>query len=203
MSSRTGFTSQPWDTVESTYRQEITLKNGKWFPGYSKRVGMPEAKDKVYLLKNMILRMYKQGYLDETNPDRSDAEYIEYFWKNTKGKYVSIFRLYQDVHEWTTNTEYRSYLEDFLNDFYRLKSKGLDPYSQLYISKRSPRGDYFDLDMRKFYNYQSLRGYCLSLIKKNIKSHGEVKQYYIKYAQKWLDGYRDEDERFFENLRFG
>lgn len=198
----TTFNDLPWDSEGSTYRQEITLENGKFYPGYSKRLGREEARDKRVLLQNMILRMFDVGYLNEKNLYRTNATQIVYSWKNNFGKYVHAFTLYQDCYEWNPD-HYRDYLDAFLTEFYRLKKAGENPYEKLYENKRTKIADPLSLLPPRFFNKLNLRNYCVRLIKGNIRAFGEVLEFYRKYCQRHLDGFGDEDQSFFENIKFG
>ncbi len=190
------------DKSRSTYIQRVFLKNGIWFPGYSKRADAEEATDKTLVLQNWILRMYEKGYLDENNTDRDDAEKIEYYFRGKHQKPVLAFILYQDYFEWVPEY-YRPYLNDFLNEFYRLKKEGKDPYKILYISKKSENRNPLSLDSKSFFDKHNLRMHCTRIYKSSKRPIGAIKAYYISYSQKYLDGYNDSDERFFEGLKFG
>ncbi|MEO9968135.1 MAG: hypothetical protein ABJF11_20250 [Reichenbachiella sp.] len=197
------YASLPWDTSQSTYQQEIILENGKSFPGYSKRLGKEEAKDKRILLQNLILRMYQAGYLDENNPQRDNAVQITYSWKDdSTGRYVHAFTLYQDCYEWNPN-HYRDYLDKFLTRFYELKRSGKNPYEHLYETKRAKFLDPLSITNQRFFNKVNLRNYCVRLIKNNIRAFGEVLNFYIKYCERYFDGFTSEDQSYFDNIKFG
>ncbi|MCV9389159.1 hypothetical protein [Reichenbachiella ulvae] len=198
------YKERAWDSVESTYRQEIYLVNGYRFLGYSKRVGMPEVKDKQILLQNWILRMYKAGYLDESNDRCHDAEKIEYYWKdNVKRNYKLAFTLYQDCFEWN-EAPYRPPIDEFLKSFYKIKAKGLDPHELLYTHKKASPSDPLDLSKKRFYDKEVLQRFCMKLIRSNAQELGAVKAFYINYCDKHLDGYNQRaDEWFFRTIHFG
>ncbi len=195
------YKSLPWDPEGSTYKQEITLENGKFYPGYSRRLGKEEARDKRVLLQNMILRMYDIGYLNEKNPYRSNATQIVYSWKNNLGKFVHAFTLYQDCYEWNSD-HFRDYLDDFLSEVYRLKKVGGNPYELLYENRRTKMADPLNLELR-FSNRLNLRNYSVRLIKNNIRAFGEVLDFYRKYCEKYFNGFDTNDQSFFDNMKFG
>ncbi|MEP3388745.1 MAG: hypothetical protein ABJO02_11185 [Reichenbachiella sp.] len=198
----TTYTSLPWDPEGSTYQQEISLENGKFYPGYSRRLGKEEPRDKRVLLQNMILRMYDVGYLNEQNPNRTNAIQIVYSWRNKLGKFVHAFTLYQDCYEWNPD-HYRDYLDAFLSEFYRLKRIGENPYEKLYENKKTKMADPLSLSPPRFFNKPNLRNYCVRLIKGNIREFGEVLDFYRKYCQTHFDDFGDEDQSFFDNIKFG
>jgi hypothetical protein len=119
------FKKSPWDVHNSTFVHYFYFSNGNCLAGYSKRSGdsFNETSDKVKLIFNMILRFFRDGYLDKTDVRVDDLDYMEYrdrrISKNDPEHIVSIHYTYC---EWNPkylepNGELEP-LHSFLNKFY-------------------------------------------------------------------------------------
>ncbi|MCR9252078.1 MAG: hypothetical protein NXI20_16755 [bacterium] len=192
------YKSAPWDSQNSTFKSVIYFRNGKTIPGYSKRQGFQEVANKQALVQNWVLRLYRDGYLDNQNARVDEVECIE-FSVRSKGDYTHAFTLYQTYVEWNPDF-YRDYLNDFFSNFYSLKRDRKDPYELLYISTKSKKADPLDLSRHRFYTTIDLKNHCIRLIESNIRALGEVRNFYIKYSQKYFNGFNEQDLTFFDHL---
>jgi len=189
-----------WDSQNSTYMQIIHFANGKSIVGYSQRTGYEEIRDRTKLLKNLILRMYEKGYLNE-HDDKKDVDCIEYHMRQKTGDpYELFFVLYQNYVEWNQDL-YRESIDKFLRKFLELKAQGENPYNLLYDSSKSKRLDPLTISTPRFKGRDDLRAHCVRLVDGSIRAIGEVKNFYIKYCEQYLNGYKQLDEAFILRLK--
>lgn len=74
------FDKESYSRSNSSFMQIINFKhNGKPLVGYSNKPGFYEKNDKVAVLFNWIMRMYKSGYLDRTVGGVDEITNIEYY----------------------------------------------------------------------------------------------------------------------------
>ena len=180
-----------WDKAHSTFVRVIYLQNGYTLTGYSKKVGRNERRDKIDLLTNWILRDLKNGYLDKLtkNPKVTPTDRIEYYFK--RGDSLEpIVNLYYEFPEWVDMkwTEQRK-LVSFINRFYALLRKGVDPSAisnELEIRTRAPKQDPLDISIRRFASMIDLNAYVLRLRNESDLPKEAVDNFYSKYKEKHL-----------------
>jgi len=183
------FHQAQWDEAGSTWIQLIYFKNGKLMQGYSKRVNFDEKGNKISLLTNWILRMFKAGYLDRTNQDKTEIEYIEYFRNHIEPELV--LRLYYDTYEiHCPDLQNNVSLRKFLRTFYQYIEIGKTSdyiYTKLYDSKPVPFQNPLDLTKHRFIEPGLLFKYCRTLILDKKASVEETKAFYVQYLSKFFN----------------
>ncbi|MEP5613719.1 MAG: hypothetical protein ABJP45_15815 [Cyclobacteriaceae bacterium] len=197
------FNDAAWDSELATYKQLIQFQNGKSIDGYSKKIDCTEMNDKISLLTNWIIRMYKKGYLDPNNPARDPISFIEYKHNRTG---ELILRLYYNYCEWGESIlEKRNIgkLITFINRFYELISAGhssAEIVSKLYDSKAKKSVKLYDLDAKRFSNEQELVRYCHVLIHEKGADIGRVKTFFHAYKTKFNISNSNSSNPISENL---
>ncbi|MBU2914550.1 hypothetical protein [Reichenbachiella agariperforans] len=210
--SKQKYLKADWDPRNSTFKQVIIFRNSEIQPivGFSARVGFNESKNKDNLLKRWFLRNYKNGYLN-FNPERTydqggkdEVFRIDYYqYSKQSGDHKTlIVSLFQDFHEWQPS----SYIKDvdiFLNEFYHLKSVGKDPARILSLDNEPPQYSDLNPNRSKFRHKNALRSFCVNTFKDGAYSSGELKNYYIKYCDRWFRGFGNDGDQDFLNGLFG
>lgn len=186
------FKQGDWDKTGSTYKQIIVFSSGKVLVGFSKRMGFHERNDKIDLLTNWILRMYRDGYLEKNNQNKTDIDRIEYYI-NFRGQH--LMNLYYKYPEYMLDdliieNEYKK-LVIFLKKFYDMIDKGIQAdeiYRKLYTKNRSSSAthDHLSLDKKRFDTLEHLRRYANDLKLERIRPPGEVDHFVIKYCEKFF-----------------
>ncbi|MEP0366866.1 MAG: hypothetical protein ABJN36_11395 [Cyclobacteriaceae bacterium] len=180
-----------WDKIGSTYKQIIVFTSGKALVGFSKKIGFHERNDKIDLLTNWILRMYRDGYLNMKNPTRTEIDRIEYY-NNLNGQHLMNLRYeYPEVlcDDINLNNEYYKKLRVFINKFYDKVGTGVadhEIYRQLYVKTRKGKitNDLISIDQKRFENKDQLNLYARDLINIRKMPFGEVEHFVRKYCQK-------------------
>ncbi len=174
--------SGKFDPINSTYKHEIFLTNGRKLTGYSKSLFYAEMQDKTVLLESIILRLFNNGYFD---PKRMQK--IEYYRKEFMKPDELIFIL--------TPTDLRmgnndSIIEDqrlqtFLSNFYKQIHAGnvvtkdiKDP------AKHQNVDDIMTVTRRIFKNERELLEFVTKKIAEGIPQ-GVCMDYFHKYKEKF------------------
>lgn len=192
MTKENAFNQAGFDMLESSYYHRIVFETGRELVGYSKKKGFAEKADKQALLVNMILRMFKSGYLDPENDRIDPVDRIEYWRQNyPDSTYVCTCR-YHSI-EWNLN--------NILD--YDIAAKKLDKiyadirdnsirivFDKNYIRDKSPITDPFDITVERFRTVADLWMYGLHCIEKKKGSRQQVEHFLRTYAEKHL--YKDE-----------
>ncbi|MEO9806671.1 MAG: hypothetical protein ABJF04_25650 [Reichenbachiella sp.] len=208
---KTSFQDAPPDKEKSTYKIEIYFKDNPIpIEDFSKKEGYSEVKNKELLLKKWILRLHRYKYLNYTpgQPTLSsggidEVESVDFFFKSDTGLHdILFFKLFQDYHEW--NEKYfRESMENFLNQFYELKSEGKDPSTILDQKLPKKSNDQLSLKSMRFHARRPLQQFCLVLYRSDTFPIGLIKEFYRKYCERYFDGFTSEDQSFFDGLKFG
>ncbi len=188
MNKQNSFISANWDKIGSTFMQVIYFSNGRALKGYSKKTNHDESPDKIKVLKNMILRMLRDGYLDKRNPSKTDVDRIEYYLNEPQ---VHVFSLHYEYFEcinenFFNSSNYRP-VSKFLEEFYKLISQGKsaeDIYSRLYTRTKSKSPEPLDFQKKRFLNPDQLIKYAQDLVISKGHSPGEVDHFITNYSEK-------------------
>lgn len=181
-----------WDKEGSTYHQDIYFTNGKFIEGYSKRLNHPEPNNKFTVLTNWILRTYRDGYLneDKIGTKRPSGTFITevdtiVYYRNDfpdRVKILSISYDYFQLHE--ENEE----LEKFLNRFYEMKEKGIDPdkiFNSLYSNKKTAYVEPMEIPVQSAFSHPKfLMNYCISLYKKRTATKTQILEFFHNYMDR-------------------
>lgn len=178
-----------WDEQGSTWVQIVYFKNGKIMQGYSKRVNFDEKADKIALLTNWILRMYKAGYLDKNNEGKTEIEYMEYFRNAMQPELV--LRLYYNTYELPdVALQENIQMRTFLKRFYELIELNKTPEfinTKLMVANRAAFENPLDLSVHKFIEPKMLFEYCRNLVIDKKASGGETKSFFQQYLSKYFN----------------
>ena len=157
--------------------------------GYSKRVNFDEKADKIALLTNWILRMHKAGYLDQSNEEKTEIEYMEYF-RNAMEPELCL-RLYYNTYEIHDDSlRDNIQMRTFLKRFYELIEIGKTSdfiNTKLMVANRTPFENPLDLSVHKFTEPKMLFEYCRNLIIDKKASGEETKAFFQQYLSKYFN----------------
>lgn len=172
-----------FDSINSTYKHEIILKNGKTLTGYSKGLLQNEMLDKTVLLEKVILRLINNGYLDGQKTIRIDF-YLKSFLANNDDLILSI----EPISYVVTNDNYilNERLNSFLKRLYQQLRQGKIVTKDL-ADKRNIKNEeeVFDLSKKRFNDEHELLEYAIKRVKEGYPE-GNVKRYFYKYKQQYL-----------------
>jgi hypothetical protein len=172
-----------WDRINSTYKHEIYLANGKKLDGYSKGLLTNEMQDKTVLLETIIVRLFNKGYLDPKRTLR-----IEFFFKAYLGDSNEIALLlrptdYSLVHpKLITNERLVRFLQRFYDQMNRGKIITKDLTDKPY---RRNEQDIFSLNEKRFKSQTELLDF---IVKKSNEGFpdGQLQNFFFKYTEKYL-----------------
>jgi len=190
------FEDAEWGKKESTYKQEIYFKSGIVLTGYSKRIAFEEKIDKIDALTNWICRMYRDGYLDQSNKRVDPIDHIAYSY-NKSGE--TLFQLYYTHCEWQLSERMLDHpqlekLIRFIDTFYWLikESRGSEIYQQLFVGRSVPKKiDHFNLSQKRFMSEAELIRYCTMLKYDKKLPEGQVHDFYYKYCERYFSQRKD------------
>lgn len=175
-----------WDSVNSTYKHEIHLENGKKLVGYSKGLLQPEMQDKTVLLERVILRLVKSGYLNVGRVVK-----IEFFLKSfLESSSELILVLYPGEYTLGNNetiiTDQR--LLTFITRLYaQLDTKTIVTKSLSHKPVNVPEETLYSLQYKRFKTFPELHVFVQKQIQRGDPK-GLVMDFYYKYSQKYLVG---------------
>lgn len=182
MSKKTFPGSGKFDPINSTYKHEIYLKNGKVLTGYSKGMLQNEMIDKTVLLEKVILRLVNNGYLQKERTERID------FYKKEFLQTDEIILSLEPHSYVVTHDKYilDQRLNTFLKRLYESLKSGQIITKDL-VDKRSvyKEEDIFKMQSGRFANIDSLKEYCFKLIQSGIVE-GHVRTFFYKYSQQYF-----------------
>ena len=185
--------SPKFDPYNSTYRHRILFADGvKELIGYSNKQGWIEREDKIIVLINYILRLYKAGYLDRYNYTKDKIECIEFYANDDSN--TRIFTLFYSYCEWEPSMIGRKdfgRLITFIERFYEMVEKNTSPskiYETLYYRGRRKRTAPLDLEIHRFQNEADLMRHCQSVVERELAEPSEVEAFFRKYRDKYLTG---------------
>lgn len=186
--NQNSFTAAQWDKRDSTFMQRIFFTNGRVLTGYSKRMDHNESPDDLKVLRNWVLRMLRDGYLDKRNPQKTDIDRIEYYLNETQEHVFTLhYEYFECVNEIFFNSKYYQPFVAFLEEFYRLINQGRssqDIYSRLYLRARVKATDPLDFQKKRFTNPDQLKKYVQEMVSLKGYSSVEVDHFVLKYSQK-------------------
>lgn len=167
-----------FDPVNSTYRHEIYLSNGKILTGYSKGLNLPELADKDTLIQRVTVRLFRNGYLHPQSKGKSkETACIAFFTNHPVDPELIVF-LYPKTYELATEELGNSVLINFLDRFYEMIKTGAERTNLVKLPRQR---DVMSLDI-KFESHEQAIKYALSLTEKYGISHGLAK----KWLREWL-----------------
>ncbi len=169
-----------FDSINSTYKHEIILLNGKGLTGYSKGLLQNEPHDKTVLLEKVILRLINNGYLDGKKTKRIDF-FLKSFLNNNDDLILSLEPLSYIV----TNEDYilNARLNAFLKRLYMQLRQGKIVTKDL-ADKRIivNEEEIFDLSKPRFKDTIELYEWGIKRVSEGFP-HGRVKLYIYKYQE--------------------
>jgi hypothetical protein len=172
-----------FDSINSTYKHEIILKNEKILSGYSKGLLQNETPDKTVLLQKVILRLINNGYLKADRTLRIDF-YLKSFLAGGDELILSLEPLSYVVigDQFLMNER----LNSFLKRLYMNLRQGKVVTKDL-ADKRKVifEDDIFNLKKKIFDNENDLREYCIKKIKEGHEEQ-RAKHYFYSYKDKYL-----------------
>lgn len=172
-----------FDSINSTYKHEIFLKNGKILTGYSKGLLQTEMADKTVLLEKVIIRLINNGYLDGSKVSRIDF-YLKSFLNNNDNLILSLEPLSYVV----TDEKYilNERLNSFLKKLYMQLRTG-KIITQDIIHKRNLifEQDIFSLKSKRFNDIDTLTDFCIKKVKDGYEE-SQVKLFFYKYKSKFF-----------------
>lgn len=172
-----------FDSINSTYKHEIILKNGTVLTGYSKGLLQNEMPDKTILLQKVILRLINKGYLDPRKTIRIDF-YLKSFLQNNDDLILSLeplsYALIGD--QFIMNEKLNAFFKRLYMDLRQGKivTKDLADKRNVIFEE-----DIFQLRSKRFDNEDQLREFCIKKIKEG-HAEGIVRNFYRKYLAKFL-----------------
>jgi hypothetical protein len=173
-----------FDPLNSTYKHEIYLTNGKLLTGYSKGLFHSEPADKTILLERVIVRLIRNGYLAPIRTNR-----IDFFLNNyLGGNDVLVVSLYPYHY---SLGEHKEVIADprtfqFLKKLYDAINKGeLITKDLQHKPVLSNEEIIFDIRKKRFQNDQELHEYIQKQLKNGCEE-GTVMNFYYKYRLKWF-----------------
>lgn len=170
-----------FDSVNSTFKHVIYLRNGYTLFGYSKGLLTAEAPDKVILLERIIIRLYNKDYF---NTERVQS--IEYFLneplKNEQEKILTLYPKgfeFHNVERYTTDIR----LKTFLTRFYdQIKTGVLITKSlQHKPSDKVNNTGMYDYKKKVFQSKDLLHNFVIKEIQRGIEA-SQVMHYYNQYV---------------------
>lgn len=179
--------SGKFDSINSTYKHEIILKNGKTLTGYSKGLLQNEMPDKIVLLQKVILRLINNGYLDGQRTTRIDF-YLKSFLANNDDLILSLDPISYTVtsDQFLLNERLTAFLKRLYSDLRQGKIITKD-----LADKRNVRNEdeIFNLRSKRFQNVDELTEFCIKKVKEG-HAEGTVKGFFYKYKGKFLTALR-------------
>lgn len=141
--------------------------------------------DKKQLLKNMILRMYKSGYLDKSDRSKGDIEHVTFLLNSDEG-YKPVLTFTYDYPVIDSPAFLCRDLEQFIKAYYDAIAENKDPYKLLYSKKRTRTIDKFDIDTKRFLSKQNLVDHCAKMVFKEPELRSEIEDFYKAYVRRWF-----------------
>lgn len=183
---KNAYTKAKKNTFDSTFIQKIKFCHGKEMTGYSQNDGFSEKNNKSSVLINMILRMYRGGYLDLNNPDKDQIMYMEYYL-NLHSAPKLIYRLYYDYYEAFSGAEIYRPVVEFLDSFYidvaRAELSVQQVYKKYYHSQYSIVVDPMDHKPQRFITLKSLENYIHRMYNKKLMTLEQCSHFKRKYIE--------------------
>lgn len=175
--------SGKFDSVNSTYKHQIYLTNGKKLSGYSKALLYPEMQDKIVLLERMILRLFNSGYFDPLRTYK-----IEYYKKEFMKPDELIFTLYPTEISYADNPDFIS--DKRLNAFFKKFYDSIE--AQKIVTKDITHNaiykkvdDILTLDYKRFKTERELLDFIGKKLIEGLE-HGSVMNFFFKYKERYL-----------------
>jgi hypothetical protein len=193
MPKKNFYNNAKYDKDHATFEQIIFLSNGKQFIGYSKKMGYDEKADKVALLKNWILRMFKAGYLNPENiGTQKEIDQIDYFLNDHIKQPILILKYdhYEVVHpEWATNN---FKIIQFLDTYYLyIKNQDYHKITRLFDYSKGEKMNKLDLNVQRFMSEKALTNWCKSELEKNTYTPQELRSYWKQYNHRYFNNQKD------------
>ena len=167
-----------WDPINSTYKHIIKLKNGKELPGYSKGRGVPEMQDKDTLIQKVIIRLFKNGYLNDLSANTWRETNSIVFYMNDPIYPEKIATLYHDKYVLEPEQIDNTTLISFLNRFYASKLSGKESKN---LVKEPRKSSYLD-EKREFKCEDSLQNY----VEKKLMEGRVARQIVVNFYRRKL-----------------
>lgn len=168
-----------FDSVNSTYRHQIYLTNGKILTGYSKGLNLPELKDKDTLIQRVIVRLYRNGYLHINSVGTPKETVCIHFYMNDPIDNDWIFTLFPNDYKVCPEWLDKYTFINFLKRFYEQKRTGIERKN---LVKEPRQKDFLSLSI-KFDTIESLTDYCHDLEHRYGLPHGLVMKFYREQIQ--------------------
>lgn len=187
-------TSQ-WDKKNSTWKWYTYLDNRENpLTGYSKKIDENEGGNPRARLINTILRLYKDGYLDDRNANAPNVYKMDYFHNK---KDVFLFCLHKTFVEWGYVNEevddgFWAPVVIFINSFYALinEGKSAEEIQNKLMHRgrtRAPKRNPLDVSTHRFKTVEDLAKYGVHLQYHEKKVTPEQRVNFLKeYAETWL-----------------
>jgi hypothetical protein len=203
--SNINFINAPQDPNGSTFYHKFNYDCGKSIPGYSKKEGFPELKDKRSLLAGTLNRLFNLKYYESPIIEgRTYGKFIslELFKNSSKNGWVHIATLHQDyldVNNDAINPELGNLLWHFQKEF---KNGSIsDSFLSKFCKKKDANKDELELRYR-FYDKMQLQNHCKRLVNKNSSEINRIQEFYKDYCNQFFDGLTDADQKFYDNLKY-
>lgn len=172
-----------WDRINSTYKHEIYLVNGKKLDGYSKGLLTNEMQDKTVLLETIIVRLFNKGYLDPLRSLQINFYFKSYLGDTDEEILILKPKEYRLKHQKLISNER---IVRFLERFYKQINQGKIITKDLTDKPyRKNEVDLFSLSEKRFKNQSELLNWMLEKGKEGAPQ-GQLLNYFHKYTEKYL-----------------
>ena len=170
-----------FDPINSTYRHEIYLRNGKVLTGYSKGLNVNEMPDKDRLIQVVIGRLYRNGYLHPKSVGYAQETNEIIFYFNDPVEPDWICSLYPRSYRLAPGQADNKLLINFLNRFYEQIKTGKERKNLV----KEPRHQKLLDKSRRFKSEQELLSFVNEAIDKYGIPNEIAKRYYEIMIQKF------------------
>jgi len=173
-----------FDPINSTYKHQIYLINGKILTGYSKSKYYAEKQDKIVLLEDIVLRLYNKGYLQ---PDKT-KEIVFYSIDTLTRQSEEVITLTPKDYSFGSNPKFtlNERLCQFFKRFYiQLNERKFITKDIKHRPITQHEQQIFDLTRKRFATIEQLHEFVLKQFQ-NGYPQGLVMGFYDQYRSKWL-----------------
>lgn len=173
-----------FDSINSTYKHEICLLNGKKLTGYSKSKYYAEKQDKIVLLEDIIIRLFNKGYLQ---PDRTEK--ITFYRMDTLTRQLDeVFTLtpssftFGNIPMYVLNDRLNQFIKKFYN---AIREKKFITKDLKHKAMTQEEQVLFSLERKRFSSHDQLHEFVLKQFQ-NGYPQGLVMGFYDNYRAKYL-----------------
>lgn len=204
MSNINFFNANP-DVNNSTFHHIFNYDCGSSIPGYSKKEGFAESKDKRSVLAGVLHRLFNRNYFESPNiPGQAYGKFIslEIFENSSKNGWSHIATLYKDYLDLNSDA-INPDISNLLWHFQREIKNG--SISESFESKfrKSKNTTIGDLELKhRFYDRLQVQNHCKRLINQGKWPVNRVQEFYKDYCNRYFNGFTDEDQKFYDSLKF-